>query len=158
MKLIARGGPMFKHILIPTDGSPLAAKGVRAGVKLARALGSRVTGLYVAFPYVPAVYSEASLYYVPGVSVKEVKKAFEKQAARALGVIQKAARDAGVRAKVKRVTAGQPWEAILRTARSARCDAVVMASHGRGGLGGLILGSETTHVLAKSKVPVLVIR
>jgi nucleotide-binding universal stress UspA family protein len=56
------------------------------------------------------------------------------------------------------VTAGQPWEAILRTARAAKCDAVVMASHGRGGLSGLILGSETTHVLAKSKVPVLVVR
>jgi nucleotide-binding universal stress UspA family protein len=149
---------MFKHILVPTDGSPLAAKGIRAGVKLARALGARVTGLYVLFPYVPAVYSEAALYHAPGASVKEVKKAFEKQAARALGVIEKAAREAGVRAQVRHVTGGQPWEAILRTARSAKCDLVVMASHGRGGIGGLILGSETTHVLAKSKVPVLVIR
>jgi nucleotide-binding universal stress UspA family protein len=149
---------MFKHILIPTDGSPLAAKGIRAGVKLAHALGARVTGLYVAFPYVPPVYSEAALYYVPGVSAKEVKQAFEKQAARALGVIEKAAREAGVRTQVRRITAGQPWEAILRTARSAKCDVIVMASHGRGGLGGLILGSETSHVLAKSKLPVLVIR
>jgi nucleotide-binding universal stress UspA family protein len=149
---------MFKHILIPTDGSPLAGRGVRAGVKLARALGAKVTGLYVVFPYVPPAYSEAALYYVPGVSVREIKKTFEKQAARALGVIQKEARAAGVRAKVKHVTAGQPWEAILRTVRSAKCDAVVMASHGRGGLSGLILGSETTHVLAKSKVPVLVVR
>jgi nucleotide-binding universal stress UspA family protein len=149
---------MFKHILIPTDGSPLAARGVKAGVKLARALGAKVTGLYVVFPYVPPAYSEATLYHVPGVSVQEVKKTFEKQAARALGVIQKAARAAGVSAKVRHVTAGQPWEAILRTARAAKCDAVVMASHGRGGLSGLILGSETTHVLAKSKVPVLVVR
>src|SRR5688572_24492981 len=129
---------MFKHILIPTDGSPLAAKGIRAGVRLARALGARVTGLYVAFPYVPPVYSEAALYYVPGVSTREVKKAFAKQAAHALGVMEKAARDAGVRANARCVTAGQPWQAILRTARSARCDVIVMASHGRGGLGGLI--------------------
>jgi nucleotide-binding universal stress UspA family protein len=52
----------------------------------------------------------------------------------------------------------QPWRAILKTARARKCDAIVMASHGRGGLGGLILGSETTHVLANSKIPVLVVR
>ena len=158
MKPLVPRGPLFKHILIPTDGSPLAARGVRAGVKLARALGARVTGLYVIFPYVPRVYGEASLYYVPGMSPQECKKIFLKQAARALAVIQREAKAAGVRCQVKHATAGQPWEAILRTARSRKCDAVVMASHGRGGLGGLILGSETTHVLAKSKIPVLVVR
>jgi len=149
---------MFKHILIPTDGSELAAKGVKAGVELAQALGARVTGLYVIFPYVPPAYPEESLYYVPGMSPQECKKIFLKQAARALAVIQSQAKTAGVRCQVKHVTAGQPWEAILRTARSVKCDAVVMASHGRGGLGGVLLGSETNRVLAKSQIQVLVVR
>ena len=54
---------MYKHILIPTDGSPLAARGAKAGVKLARALGAKVTALYVATPYAPAVYGDAAVYY-----------------------------------------------------------------------------------------------
>ena len=149
---------MFKHILIPTDGSKLAAKGVKAGIKLARALGAKVTGLYVIFPYVPPIYGEAAMYYVPGLSPQESKKIFEKQVARALAVVQNEAKAAGVRCQVRHVTAGQPWEAILHTARSAKCDVIAMASHGRTGLSGVILGSETTHVLAKSKIPVLVVR
>jgi nucleotide-binding universal stress UspA family protein len=149
---------MFKHILIPTDGSRLAAKGVKAGVGLAKALGAKVTALYVIFPYVPPIYGEAALYYVPGVSQKESKKLYEKQARKALAAVEAEARKARVRCSSRHVTSGQPWQAILRLARSAGCDAIAMASHGRGGIGGLLLGSETTHVLAKSKIPVLVVR
>ena len=149
---------MFRNVLIPTDGSRLAGRGVKAGLRLAKALGARVTGLYVMFPYVPPVYGDASLYYVPGLSPTDSKKAYEKQAKKALGVLQAEAARARVRCQTRHVTAGQPWQAILREARRARCDAIVMASHGRGGLGGLILGSETTHVLANSKIPVLVVR
>jgi len=149
---------MFRHVLIPTDGSRLAARGARAGVRLAKALGAKVTGLYVMFPYVPPIYGEASLYYVPGLTPTESRKTYEKQAKKALGVVQAEAARARVRCKTRYVTSGQPWQAILREARRARCDAVVMASHGRGGLGGLLLGSETARVLANSKIPVLVVR
>ena len=65
---------MFRNLLIPTDGSRLSARGVKAGVRLAKALGARVTGLYVMFPYVPPVYGEASLYYLPGLSPAESKQ------------------------------------------------------------------------------------
>lgn len=149
---------MFKHILIPTDGSRLAARGVRAGVRLAKAVGAKVTGLYVIFPYVPPAYNEAALYFLPGLSARESRKYFEREAEKALKVLRSEAKRAGVRCATLHVTAGQPWQAILKAARSAKCDAVVMGSHGRGGLGGLILGSETTRVLANSKVPVLVVR
>lgn len=149
---------MFRNILIPTDGSKLSAKGIRTGVKLAKALGARVTGLHVMFPYVPPMYGEGTIYYLPGVSAQESRKLYEKQARKALGVIEKEAAKAGVRCRTSFVTAGQPWQAILRTARSQGCDAIVIASHGRGGLGGLLLGSETTRVLANSKIPVLVVR
>jgi nucleotide-binding universal stress UspA family protein len=149
---------MFKHILIPTDGSRLSQKGIKAGVRLAKSLGARVTGLYVIFPYVPPMYGEAALYYVPGLSPAEAKKIFQKQADKALASLEREAKANRVRCEVRSVTAGQPWEAILKTARSRGCDGIVMASHGRSGLGGAILGSETTHVISKSKIPVLVVR
>jgi len=149
---------MFRHILIPTDGSRLAARGVRAGMRFAKALGAKVSGLYVVFPYVPPIYGEAALYYVPGLTPKESRKAYEKQAKKALDALRAEAARARVRCTTRYVTSGQPWQAILREARARRCDAIVMASHGRGGLGGLLLGSETTHVLGNSKIPVLVVR
>jgi nucleotide-binding universal stress UspA family protein len=143
--------PMFKHILIATDGSPLAARGVRAGIGLAKAVRGRVTGLYVAFAYLPP-------FYLPGLSRGALKRISNQQAKKALSPLLAQARAAHVPCKTRTALAGEPWQAILRTARSARCDAIVMASHGRSGIGGLLLGSETTRVLAHAKVPVLVVR
>ena len=148
---------MFSHILIPTDGSKLAAKGIRAGVKLARALGAKVTGVYVIAPYAPPMYGEGMIY-VPGTTPQAYKAHSEKAAKRALAAVEIEAEAAGVPCSSHFVTARQPWDGILKTARSKKCDAISMASHGRGGLSGLILGSETTRVLANSKVPVIVCR
>ena len=149
---------MFKHVLIPTDGSKIAGKGVRAGVKLARKLGAKVTALYVIFPYAPIDPGEASVYSVYGPAAREARKVFEKQAEAALDAIGKDARAAGVPCVTLTVIGGRPWQVILRTARSKRCDAIVMGSHGRSAMGGLLLGSQTTRVLANSKIPVLVVR
>jgi len=148
---------MFKHILIPTDGSRLAAKGIRAGVKLAAALGAKVTGVYAIAPYTPPMYGEG-VTYVPGLSPKSYRQFTERQAKKALAAVEVEAQAARVPCAKRFVTAAQPYEAILRTARARKCDAIVMASHGRGGVGGLILGSETNRVLANSKIPVLVVR
>ena len=148
---------MFRHILIPTDGSRLAMKGVKAGVRLARALGARVIGLYVIPPYLPPMYGEAAVY-VPGLSAREYKRNGMRAARRALEPLIKEARRAGAPAVTRTIYSAPAWEGILRAARSAKCDAVVMASHGRSGLGGLFLGSETQKVLARSKIPVLVVR
>jgi len=149
---------MYRHILIPTDGSKLAMKGIKAGVKLAKSLGAKVTGVYVIAPYAPLIYGEAALYYVPGTSPGEYKKLSEKAATAALAAVEREARAAGVRCTTQFVTGPQPWQGILRVARARKCDAIAMASHGRGGLGGLLLGSETSRVLAHSKIPVLVTR
>jgi len=149
---------VYKHLLLPTDGSKLAAKGFKAGIRLARGLGAKVTAVYVILPYTPAVYGDAALYYVPGLSPQEYKKSAEQGARKALAAIESEARSAGVPCATRFVTAKHPHEAILKVASAAKCDAIVMATHGRGGLGGLILGSETQRVLAHSKVPVLVIR
>ena len=148
---------MFKHILLPTDGSKLAAKGIKAGVRLAQALGAKVSGVYVVLPYMPPVYGEAAIYY-PGYSPKEYKGIIEKAAKKALAVVEIEAQTTGVPCATRIVADAPPWAGILKAARARKCDAIVMASHGRGGVGGLILGSETQRVLAHSKIPVLVMR
>jgi len=77
---------------------------------------------------------------------------------KALAALKRTAEAAGVRCATEVVTRAQPWEGILKAARHAKCDAIVIASHGRGGLKGLILGSQTSRVLAHSTLPILVIR
>jgi nucleotide-binding universal stress UspA family protein len=148
---------MFKHIMVPTDGSRLAARGVKAGIKLAKALGARVTGVYVIPRYVPPMYGEAAIY-VPGLSPREYERITERQAKKALAAVEIEARLAGVSCTTKFIVETPAWKGLLRAAKSSRCDALAMASHGRGGLGGLILGSETQRVLAQSRIPVLVVR
>jgi nucleotide-binding universal stress UspA family protein len=153
----ADGAAVYKHILLPTDGSALAAKGAKAGVKLAEALGAKVTAVYVAMPYTPAVYGDAAVYYA-GPSPKEHKQFSQEAAKKALGPLESEARKAGVACAAVVLFERKPWEGILKAARSRRCDAIAMASHGRGGLRGAFLGSETQRVLAHSRIPVLVIR
>lgn len=148
---------MYKHILVPTDGSRLSAKAVKAAATLAKQFGARLTGLYVIPPYVPPMYGEAAIY-VPEISPKRYKELSEKEAAKALEVVEREAKSAAVACKTAWVTDDQPWEGIVKAARSKKCDLIVMASHGRRGLSGLLLGSETTKVLTHSKVPVLVCR
>jgi nucleotide-binding universal stress UspA family protein len=149
---------MYKHILVPTDGSRLAGKGITQGVALAKALGAKITAVYVTAPFVPRMYSEGVSIYAGGFSASDYKKLVEKAAKKALGAVERAARAAGVRCDTRFVTERQPWQGILQVARARRCDAIVMASHGRGAVGGLILGSETSRVLSHSKIPVLVVR
>lgn len=148
---------MYKHILLPTDGSALALRGAKSGIRLAKTLGARVSAVYVMAPYVPPMYAEGMMY-PPAVDPRDYRKAMEKQASRALAVVEKEAQSAGVRCKTLFLTDPQPFKGILRAARREKCDAIAMASHGRGGLGGLILGSETNRVLAHSKLPVVVTR
>ena len=148
---------MFKHILIPTDGSRLAGKGIKAGIRMAKALHARVTGVHVSMPYPSPVYGDSTIY-APGVPVKEWRGLIARQAKKALEPLTREAARAGVAATTRTAISRQPWLAILEAARAGRCDAIVMASHGRSALGGLILGSETTQVLARSKIPVLVVR
>jgi len=147
---------MIKHILLPTDGSPLSARAVAAGVKLAKAVGARVTGLFVAPAPTPLVYER----FVPvGYMTPEQHAALiERAAARYLGVIEKAAKAAGVPCECVRITSDFPADVILQTATKRRCDLIVMASHGRRGLSAVLLGSETQKVLTHAKLPVLVYR
>jgi nucleotide-binding universal stress UspA family protein len=148
---------MYQHILIPTDGSKLSAKAIKAAVTLARTLGAKLMAVYVIPPFVPPVYGEAVIY-VPEVTPKRYKEITAREAKTALGVVDAEAKAAGIECKSVTVTADQAWEGIVRTAHAKGCDLIVMASHGRRGLSGLLLGSETTKVLTHSKTPVLVCR
>ncbi len=147
---------MFKHILIPTDGSGLSEKAIRAGVEMARAMGAKVTGLFAAPAPTPLVYGDFMPvgYMPPDLHAEVIQKASRHH----LAVIEKAAREAGIGVNCISVTSEYPADAIVEAARTQRCDLIFMASHGRRGLAGLVLGSETHKVLTHSKIPVLVYR
>jgi len=148
---------MFKHILVSTDGSKLSGKAIRLAARLAGATGAKLTGAYVIAPYVPPLYGEG-MVYVPALSPKRYKEATERAARKALAMVEIEARTAGAEYAGTMPTAGTPWEGIIRSAKARKCDLIVMSSHGRRGLAGLLLGSETTKVLTHSKIPVLVCR
>ena len=148
---------MNARVLVCTDGSRLSMKGVREAVRLAKGLRGRMTGVYV-IPPPPSAYGEPARYYAAGVTPAEFRRYMHKRAKAGLARAASIARKAHVRFTSRVVADLQPWKGILRAARAARCDLVVMASHGRSALGGLMLGSETMRVLARSKIPVLVVR
>jgi nucleotide-binding universal stress UspA family protein len=148
---------MYSHILVCTDGSKLSLKAIKTAALLAKSLGARLTGAYVGAPYVAPIYSEGMVYSA-NVSRAQYEKAVQSSARKALEHVSAAAKAAGVQAATATVTAVTPWQGILKAAQSKRCDLIVMASHGRRGLAGLLLGSETVKVLTHSKVPVLVCR
>jgi nucleotide-binding universal stress UspA family protein len=146
---------MFKHILVPTDGSTLSLKAARTAGTLAAKLKARVTLIYVRPPYQPPMSSEAIAFQV-AYTIKEHEAATAKAADKALARAATAANAAAGR-KLTPIHV-HPWEAIIAAAKKERCDLIVMASHGRRGLAGILLGSETQKVLTHSKTPVLVCR
>jgi nucleotide-binding universal stress UspA family protein len=148
---------VYKHILLPTDGSKLSTKGVRQGIALAQAVRARVTVLNVA-PQFEMVVDEG--FVLPNVTA--LKKRFDEQTAKqARKIVDTAAQEART-ARVKCETvidqSLRPYEAILQHAKKGKCDLIVMSSHGRTGLASLLLGSETSKVLTHSRIPVLVVR
>jgi nucleotide-binding universal stress UspA family protein len=146
---------MYKHILIPTDGSELSAKAEAAGLTLARALDAKVTALTVTPPF-QLIGAEPMMVVA---TEPEYEKAQAERAQKTLERVKStAAAIGGVPVETVRTTNPSAYEAIIATAKERGCDLVFMASHGRRGISGLILGSETVKVLTHSKVPVLVYR
>jgi nucleotide-binding universal stress UspA family protein len=147
---------MFKHILIPTDGSRLSDRAVSAALELAAAVGARVTGLFVGPPATPVVFD--GVLPVGYANPDDHARMIERAAARYLGAIEKAAAAAGVPYEGVTLTGDYPADAIVQVAKRRKCDLIVMASHGRHGMAAVLLGSETQKVLTHAKVPVLVCR
>ena len=145
---------MFKNILIPTDGSALSRKAIKAGVALARAVGAGVTGFYSPEQYEILAYGE---YFPPDLmSRAQWDKRSKKTAARFLAAVEKEAKAAGVKYSGFALDSVAPWQAIVDAAKRKRCDLIFMASHGRSGISGLLIGSQAAKVLAHSKVPVMI--
>ena len=149
---------MYQNILVPTDGSPLSAKAAKAAADLAKVTGAKITAIYAIPPYSPPSGGDGLIYYAEALSPKTYEAHMQKHAEKALEKVEKEAKAAGVACDTVSVVEDAPWNAIIKAAKSKKCDLIVMASHGRRGLSGLILGSETTKVLTHSKTPVLVCR
>lgn len=145
---------MYKHVLIPTDGSDLSSRAEAAGLTLARALDARATALTVTPPF-QFIGTEPMLLVA---SEPEYEKAQAARAEKTLESVKSTAAAIGVPVETVRVVSDHPFEAIIATAKERGCDLIFMASHGRRGVAGLILGSETVKVLTHTKIPVLVYR
>jgi nucleotide-binding universal stress UspA family protein len=148
---------MYRHILVPTDGSPLSLKAAKTAAKLAKQMNARITALYAIEPYSPPAGADAIAFSI-AYTAKEYEKGMREVAAKALARVQAAADAEEVRCDAISVVQMHAWEAIVNAAKQKKCDLIVMASHGRRGLAGLLLGSETQKVLTHSKTPVLVCR
>lgn len=145
---------MYKHLLVPIDGSKLSDKAVIRAAALAKATGARVTLMHVVPEYPMQIYAEG--VSVTMVSRRDFAKAMKDEATKLLERAAAKVKDAEV--DTLQVTGNAPWEAILAGAKKSKADTIVMASHGRRGIASLLLGSETTKVLTHSKIPVLVVR
>ena len=141
---------MYKHILIPTDGSALSEMAIQQGIALAKTLPARVTAMTVSLPFRAYAVDPVMLTDTPAQYEQDCEALAEKY----LGVAKAAAVVAGISCETVHVWAAHPYEAIIDTARKAGSDLIFMASHGRKGVSTLVLGSETGKVLTHSKIPV----
>jgi nucleotide-binding universal stress UspA family protein len=145
---------MYNHLLIATDGSDLARHAIREGIGLAQSLGARATALMVTLPF--------HIFSTNPTMVTDTEEVYQedmrRQAQACLAPAKEAAAQQGVALEGVHRVHEHAWEAILDTARIAGCDLIVMASHGRSGVGALLVGSQTTKVIAHSHLPVLVAR
>ncbi len=145
---------MFKHILIPTDGSTLSEAAAKQGIRLAREIGAHVT----CFHAIPRFHASDVMLGLLETSRGDYEKAAMNYAGNYTGFVARAAHAAGVKCEVEYATTDDPAGAIVEAARKRKCDLIVMASHGRRGVQSLLLGSETQKVLTHSNIPVLVYR
>jgi nucleotide-binding universal stress UspA family protein len=145
---------MYKHILLPTDGSELSKMAIREGIDLAKALGARVTVVTVTTPFHILSGDPTVIAYTS----EQYKKHTVALAGQHIDVAKKIAAVAGVPCEALHVEHEHPYQAIIDTAQNRGCDAILMASHGRRGMSAIVLGSETLKVLTHSIIPVIVYR
>jgi nucleotide-binding universal stress UspA family protein len=144
---------LYKHILLPTDGSELSKAAMRHGIALAKAIGAKVSALVVSTPLTSLVVDPTAA----SAALEQYKVLVATQTAKYLDSIRNEAAEAGVACSALCVEHDKPYEAIVDTAKNNGCDLVVMASHGLRGVSAIV-GSETLKVLTHSAVPILVYR
>jgi nucleotide-binding universal stress UspA family protein len=147
---------MFKHILVPVDGSPLSDSTIDRAIVFARESVAKITFFFAKPEYPLAFYGEGAL--IDPTTPERFEEMADEQAKEILGKAEAKAQAQGVTATSMSLTNSAPWEGIIAAAGQANADLIFMASHGRRGISGLLLGSETQKVLTHSKIPVLVYR
>jgi len=147
---------MFNSILVPTDGSPRSQRAVKLAAGLAQGSGAGITLLHVSPTYRTPYYPDG--VFIDWPNERDYKADCVNAASKLFAAALKLTEAAGVSAKTMQSFSDAPWEEILASAKKAKADLVVMASHGRKGVQALLLGSETQKVLSHSKIPVLVVR
>ena len=147
---------MFKHILVPTDGSDLSQDTARRAVSFAREAGARITAFYAKPGYPVIYYGEGAL--IDSTTPEQFAELAEQQADKVLSFVANICQEEGVQCNKLALTCDVPYEGIIQAATEAGCDLIFMASHGRRGFSDILLGSETHKVLTHSKIPVLVYR
>lgn len=145
---------MYKHILLPTDGSELSRKAIDHGIALAGSVKAKVTALIVSTPLDSLMVDPTAAAGL----LEQYRALVTSQTAKHLGIVQDAAIRAGVPCDVAQIENDHPYEAIIETAKNRGCDLIVMASHGLRGISQTMLGSQTLKVLTTTTVPVLVVR
>ena len=146
---------MYRHILIPTDGSELAEHAVTNGLALAKSLGAKVSAIVVEESFNWLSVSESTARQITQETAKHAEQ-IKKHATSVLNRAANAARQAGVSCDTIQVENEQPYQAIIAAAKNKGCDLIVMASHGRSGLSAIVLGSVPNKVLTHTKTPVMV--
>lgn len=147
---------MFKHILIPTDGSALSTDTARRAISFAKEAGAEVTFYFAKPDYPISFYGEGAL--IDPTTPERFAELAEQQAQEVLSAVSELAQNEGVTCSKVSTVCDVPFEGIIAAANSCQADLIFMASHGRKGIGALLLGSETHKVLTHSKIPVLVYR
>jgi nucleotide-binding universal stress UspA family protein len=147
---------MFKHILVPTDGSALSTDTVKKAIEFAREANARITFFYAKPEYPVSFYGEGAL--IDPTTPEKFAELADEQALVLLAAAESLAKEREVPSARLAITSDVPYEAIIAAAAQAGCDLIFMASHGRRGFSGLLLGSETQKVLTHSTIPVLVYR
>ena len=148
---------MFKHILMPTDGSDHSERAIERGIELAKLCGAKVTGIHVVPDYRLIIAYEGGLAFDP-VAYEKVEEEAQARAASFLAFVQKTAAAAGVSCDTVVATNDHPYDAIVNTANERGCDLIVMTSRYRRGLVSLIMGNEASRVLHRASIPVLMFR
>lgn len=149
---------MYHHILITTDGSDLAQRGVDQGLSLAKALGSKVTVIVATEPFPIQAAATSSGWVGSPVDYERYDEGQKRFAEETLAGVKAEAGKLGLDADAIHAANAHPATAILEAAASRKCDLIVMASHGRRGISRMLMGSQTAEVLASSNAPVLVVR
>ena len=147
---------MFKHILVPTDGSEFSQTTAKRAVSFAKEAGARITVFFSKPEYPIAYFGDGAL--IDPTTPDKFAELADQQATQYLGEVEAMCKEAGVECTTTSSTSDVPYEAIIEASEKCGCDLIFMASHGRRGISAFLLGSETNKVLTHSKVPVLVYR